>query len=349
MKSADITIPEISIDTITINISEKELSTYYTFDIITDPYSNHSYFYGYNHVNHSFDLFNLTEEIFIRSVNLEYRGPNGIPTIGLFKVISQDSILVNASPYYAILNSNGKIVAKKKGNELLKDDKYIFGPSHKVLFGNNNLCIYKKDFFLFINPINCPPFSNEYFDSNLITQNNFNYASSKKLHINYPDELKANMHYGYLTVPYISHDDNNLIYNFPFSSDIYIYDYQKDTSKIYTANSIFTTNKCRPVKNNESLANHQITSMQFHQVTYDPYSGMYYQVHNDYQSKINGKKQKRFFLTILDTNFCKVTEFELDQNLFPYNYYPSPDGVIFQTRATRESNLDELNFYRFNL
>jgi len=86
-----------------IKVPETALSRYYVYD------SHKKLFAGYNYSRHSFDLFDLKDRSFIKSIELEKEGPNAVRFIKNVHVTDKMSLSVEGLENFYQMDTTGKV------------------------------------------------------------------------------------------------------------------------------------------------------------------------------------------------------------------------------------------------
>lgn len=356
--SSEIKVTNLRTDSIIIDISGRELPTYSNFtSLFIDSASKYPIFLGYNHYEHSFDYFDLTDKRLLKKVNLNYEGPNGIRKFGNFVFIKHDTILVFESMYFYKIDLNGIVYLRKKIFDLEKGRDFQFINEISVQFPENNLCYDHGRIYSHVVPLKAQFWEIEFYNKPFIASISLESNSVEFLNIKYPDEANSDRLFGYLLKPYILKRGKDLIYNFPFSSKIYTYDLSKNSCSVFDGKSQFTKNESEPLDFNlfkgklasHEIGKHFINSLHFHKIVYDPYKNLYYRVHTKMEeTQGNSKKSLTLkYLCIFDKDLKKITEIELDKKLFINNYIPYQNGIIFQ--VANYDNIQDINKLKFSI
>lgn len=349
-------ISNISQDSIIIDISGRELPTYSNFtSLFIDSASEYPIFLGYNHYEHSFDYFDLFGKKLLKKVSLEYEGPNGIRKFGNFVFINHDTILVFESMYFYKISGVGYVYLRKKYSDLEKGRNFQFINEISMQYPENNLCYVDGRIYMHVVPLEALFWEKVFYDRPLIASISLESNSVDFLNIKYPEEANPDRLFGYLLKPYILKRNDELIYNFPFSSKIYTYDLSEKSVSVFEGESQFTKNESEPLDFNlfkgrltsPETGKHFINSLHFHKVVYDPYKKLFYRVHTKKVEKSENSKKPLMlkYLCIFDDNFNKIAEMQLDNKLFINNYLPSKTGIIFQ--VSNYDNIKDINKLKF--
>jgi hypothetical protein len=343
-----------SIDTISIDISGRELPYYYKSDSYLDPVSNHLIFVGYNHFEHSYDLFDISEKIRIKRIQLAERGPDGISMNGDFKFINSDTILIRVNHNTLIkIDNQGKILSKTNLFEILKQTEFLFTHGLSVEDPENNLSFKNNELVSYVLPRESFFWEKEFYEEPFLTLLNPVNKTVNFLKIKYPEEASQDNLFGYLLRPYTLVMDDELIYSFPFSSKVFRYNFTSMNIEEADIQSSFTENISNTIKisefngdlRNSAIGLHSFNSLNFHKIVYDPHKNVFYRIHNSKPIEKEGKKIRNYYLCIFDSDFQKIGEIELEKNLFIHSYFPTEKGILIQ--IINNDNLSEINTLKF--
>jgi hypothetical protein len=347
-----------SVDTISIDISGNELPYYYKSDSYIDPITNHMIFVGYNHFEHNYNLFDINEKKLIKKIQLVESGPNGISMNGDFKFINADTIIIRNNHNYLIkIDTEGKIISKTNLFDILKETEFLFTYGLTVEDPENNLSLKNDVLVSYVLPQKSFFWEKEFYEKPLLALLSPNDKTVKFLNIKYPKQASPDNLFGYLLRPYTLVLDDELIYNFPFSSKVYKYNFSSMKMKETDIQSRFTENISNTLNFNKfkgdirsiAIVDHSFNSLNFHKLVYDPYKKVFYRIHNSIPFENEGKKIRNYYLCVFDSSFHKIGEIELEKNLFIHSYFPTQKGILIQ--IMNNDNLIEINklkFYQIN-
>jgi hypothetical protein len=326
----------VQFDTILIHLPPNALQNY--AKIVSDP-DNIDLLYGYNHLLHKIDVFDIAKGKFVEDISLEHEGPNGLQNISDF-VILNNEIYVSQYLFYYKINKVGKVIKKLDKNKVVNIDNANYYLERKGLRVANYTEL----------PINCSvgmlPVS-VYTGENILKEIGFIELDSCKytpFSIPLPQIKK---HYGDLETPNVTWLGDSVIYNFPFSSSIYVFSITEGTQREIQIQSIFTKNLAEPLPENANLrqeTEYQMKSLQFLSIKYDPFRNLFYRVHISPISSIEKMPDRDYYFTVMDENFNKINEFKLPSSIFSPLYNIMPQGVVFQMSS---KNIEDENLIGF--
>ena len=322
----DILINVVS-DTVNISIQEEYLETYTTLRNIVAQ----DLLYCYNNKLHTIDIFELTKQKPEKIIHLEREGVDGVvypQAITVYK----DSVFIQNSTHYLIVNHNGKVIwklAKKELNNQLNEALYSFSSTGLTICNFEDL-VYDNNRRELIVPLNAlePTYLG---NKNMIAAISIDTKTAQVLPLFYPETV-TNGYYGKLAVPQIFCKGDSLIYNFPNSSTVYIFD--RNSEKVTTLNveSEYTDNQSEKIGTNTNprkLMDHFLHSLFFHKIQYDKERNLYYRLHTDRSSDRSAFSNKDTYLTIMNERLEKISEIKLPMNIYPM-YNITKDGLLFQ-------------------
>ena len=165
--------------------------------------------------------------------------------------------------------------------------------------------------------------------------------------ISIPDEYsELDGDFGELTVMGFGRTDQGLVYNFPMSSDIFLF--KNGESKMYKVQSENGGRFAKPIRgfsegDNMARFKHQYEALTYFPVAYDPFQKYYYRGYKAPVSSIEEKEN--YYWEVMDEEFNKLLEIP-----FPENYYISPiisrEGLMFMAFNKHDDKL-ELIRYQF--
>lgn len=275
------------------------------------------YMIGYNYKTHCLDIFNLTQKN-IETIPLYGDGPNSInrDINGIYSTTT-DSIWLYTTNMIYLLNNDGTIHTKHTlpvdaGEYIINTSNYS-NASIKLHYNSERNSI----FYVTI----------KMEDINYFYLNEFSFKTetSKKTSLEYTDAEKGvGKKYGWMQHPNITYNQNSIIYNFPFNSNIYTLDINSGLIGKHGGKSVFTKNISNSTNkvSIEDWDRHLMENIHFYEINYDPYRNCYYRLHtngSEFNPKISFSEQlnnKRLFLTVFDEHFKLIKEIALNANSY---------------------------------
>ena len=329
----------VEYDTIQIPITERYLQNY---SHITG-YSSDSLdlIYAYNHFLHKMDVFDVTNRRCFNSIPLEREGPDGI-NVAVNFTVCDSMIYINSFPFYYGINFSGKIETK------LDQTKIINFPYNDFNLSGRRGIIMANFMEAFVNcEYKAMPVAVYKNDNSLhgIGFIRLDSGTFEMFDVSLP-EIKDN--YGHLEIPHINWVGDKIIYNFPYSSSIYVYSIDERTQKEIKVNSVFTKNIADKLNNNSNMIaqmHHQMFSLQFLSVKYDPFRDLYYRIHMAPINNMDEMFDRELYLTVMDNQFNCLKELKLPRGIASPSYVITKNGILFQLNPSAITNADENIMY----
>lgn len=326
----------VNIDSYTFPFEYYQRFDYYLSD-------NKHYFIGYNYKTNALDIIDLLDNEAPQHLNLDSQGPDGISDVDAMKVISPDSILIVDFSKFAIINRQGRILWKMKReypttfnnipSGFLSADVF-FQPGYNQ---DRRSIIVRYTPFQGENRSDVPILAEVFIDSkevNLLPINQHEYLS--------------NFRHGcpiYLG-PQISIIYNIMILNFPFTSNIYEYQFDNEELTQHGGKSKYTPNLLSIFQKEDDPNEFLLSSICFHKPIIDSYNNLIYRIHHGgLQTSGDGITRtyydKPIYLTVFDDkfNYLYETKLDIETGIVPDQLIPTPQGLIV---FPQKQNLDSL-------
>lgn len=220
-----------SIDTVSIGVNEYQLVDYtYSSIFKTDSLD---YLYGYNQPLHRIDIFSLSGKVFIKSIPLSTDGPNAVEPPFDFFVHNPDSIFYYGSNYSLdIITELGELVAKN----ILPSTRNVSGIGKQNVGYLSNPILFKLYFdsksssvFFHSYSMESIPNKAEYYQAPILVEINLETGEAKDYPFHFPDSYLLEGEYlGEYMNPNIAMEDSLIIFSFPNSPVINVYDRKHD-------------------------------------------------------------------------------------------------------------------------
>lgn len=325
-------------DTIQIPITERHLQNYiHIAGFFSDSLE---LIYAHNSLLHSIDVFDITNRKSLNTISLEREGPDGVNDFGEFTVCDSVIYLDSNSFYYGI-DFSGKIKTKLDRNKIAN---FSYGDFY---LGRRGVTIVSYT-EMFANCASKAIPVQVYKGNNVLHGLGYIRFDSGVFEMFDVDIPNTSDNYGHLEIPQVNWLGDYLIYNFPYSSSIYVYSIKNGTQKEYKVNSVLTKNTANKLSKNANIraeAEHQMFSLQFLSVKYDPFRDLYYRVHIAPINNTSKLYDREMYLTVMDNQFNCLKEFKLPQGIFSPLYVITKKGIIFQLRPGELTDQDENIMY----
>ena len=293
-------------------------------------------FYGYNKYNHKFDVFNLSKRSFLKEIQLEFDGPNGIPYFSSFDVRDNGDIILGDFKSFSKLKHDKvemlRFSSEKSDLFTFKNgfdfDNYLLDPGGKDKIPVDSI----GNFYLGVFPIS----KMRYYE---IIKFNFENKTIEKLDYQFP-EIFEDKFYGDNMTPNVTLLNNSLYINYGFSSNVFRYDLEKKTLEQYNLKSAFTENMSGSITQEDfrdpALRAAHDKEITFFGLKHDPHRNFFYRVH--LASRETLKDKPVFYFMVFDMELNTLKEIKLPKGLKPY-FEIGKEGVFFPKQTESESKL----------
>lgn len=298
------------------------------------------YVAGYNRHVHSIDFVNLSGgKNFV--VPLQKEGPDGVLPVQLFCFVGNNIVCRDQSGILVVA-MNGSVVNRLSKIQIVQSEQY----SLSVRGLNNYRYLNSSDSKVLI------PLSPLEKGSSVHIGKMYDVSlgSLEFLSPCYPPEVVDNVQYlESLSIPDINmFGKDKIVYNFPFSSHVYLHDRKMGKTKVLDIRSATIDNELdfdewkgmgvvdRALK--------EVLMSRFGRVYYSPLLEKYYRVHYGTQEKGSGKPRNMYLMVFGESE--EVIEEYLLPSQFSMQYFFLQDTLYF---ACRNSDDDSFNIARINL
>lgn len=335
-------VGELSIyDSISVPIDFPILSKY----IKLIPYCNGDsvYITGYNYYEHSIDFINLTNgDNFI--IPLQHEGPNGVLPVHDY-CFAANRIICKDESGILTLDMDGNVIDRLPVKELVAPpEEYSVRPLGASLSNYLYLNNWSSKIFIPLSPTKKGDkvHIGKIFD--------ISKRSLEFLPPYYPTEIVGYTQYlGGLSVPDINmYGTDKIVYNFPFSSLVYLYDTKTATTEVLDIQTKTIDNNIDFEKwkglDVVDKVKQELYMSRFGRVYYSSSTEKYYRIHWAMKEEGEGKLRK-IYLMIFDKKGNSLKEYLLPSH-FSEQYFFFQDTLYF---ACRSSNDTSFNVVGINL
>lgn len=278
---------------------------------------------GYNYRLHALDYIDLNSKL-VTQTTLSTDGPNAIMRLSSIYAHTIDSVWVSDDSERVFLIDHVGNVKKivdlkaylKDSEQVLLNTNYALYTSH--LYYNNT----RGSLMFLVENVSSSTFGvKEVFLDKEVEPITYELSSSKVI-------LDMSSGYAYMDCPNVNFSDDNIIYNYPVESSIYVLNISTNERKYFLSESRYTSNivqKCSSKGDYQVLEKHRLESPYFYDVMYIPKYKMYARLHID---KIEYDANKRvdelinerdLYLMLFNDKFEKICERRLPRRR--YNYF----------------------------
>ena len=314
-----------SYDSISLNIDYPLLNSYTKLSAC--KFQNAPFAGGYNHLTHSFDFISLSGSDNF-SIALDKEGPDGVLPTSSFCFAPSCIVLEDASGII-VLSYEGKIIYRIPSS-YMDSQKYSMKPTGVSMGGLTNLSVTESDVTIPLFPVNvCSENISTY---NIGMEYNLSENKLSPIPVNYPSQLISQIEgFQGLVFPGISGYPDRILYNFPCSSSIYVYDRQSGITDSISMSSVEIPAELSPLdansrKNPRKKFEFQGLSPRYCEPHYDPISGKYFRIHYGPKSDMFDK-ERSIGLIVMDGNSRSSREYRFPNN-FSEQYFVM-DGIVY--------------------
>lgn len=336
-------------ENVLISIDDETLSSYQVFTTYNDKKDD--YIFGYNSKLHTIDLIEVGDTL-ISHVQLQEEGENGIlkQVSGIF-MHNMDSIWVYSQNNLYLTDTLGCV--KKKtvlpfpaGGFIVIDTNFSIA-TNRIFYHPERETV----FYLTATPTN-ESADYKVYEYNLKSNNFQSYDLAGGAL-----EKKAGKNYGWKQFPNVTYTLDNIVYNFPISSNIYSIDIKTKKGVAHGGRSNFTSNCVSELvmPYDFQMANkHLLENVHFFELQYDCRRNVYYRLHLgnvEYANKQDFYEiynDKNIYVTVFNKDFEVINETDLGTGTYDYfNYWGVIGNGFFIAKNMIES--DEENMLQFEL
>lgn len=316
-------------------------------------------------LNPRFYFFDLKNKKYLRSIEFDREGPNGVQRFG-----ATGFLPINQSEEYIFGSLQGRIY-HVKGDTINK----VVNLNNFNLLGNNfALYSINKTKPVFINNsifyYNVPQVIQDdkdlFYKEPIFLKYNLNESSLDfNLNINYPEHYKTgiwnslgHIHPSFTYNPF----ENQIIFSFPALPDLYAYDILENKMNFIDKclKSKFYDGNIEPLKNsgNSFLENNQLMKMQatYEAIAFNKRQNKYYRiitlpVENDEDLKSQDRYNLvvPFVIMVLDSNFDLLAELKVEGKKYDYrDFFINEEGLWISNNNPLNPDFDE-NYLSYTL
>jgi hypothetical protein len=292
----------------------------------------------------------------ISRVQIPTEGPNGLAAVqGLHFVDSAHIYLYEKyQPKYIVTNWKGEKLEKVKF--ATPDSMPLF--NHFGVSANRNIVLDDKIYFT-VNELVNVKFDQEGFLDQYSSEYVYDIKADSLYVLttaSYPIEYGGKAWPNFF--PYYKCEaDKKIIFSWPASDSLLVYDTQLGTSTRKYAGSKFTKNLTSIINSDQNqmvIEDAEFKTYSYGNIIFDSYQKVYYRILNHPIKEGLTKSWDNFTysIIILDENFRKVGETALDdRKMAPYVNFISKDGIYLSSHNFNNPELseDEMNFTLYKL
>ena len=155
-------------------------------------------------------------------------------------------------------------------------------------------------------------------DDALAVSVNLRTSEVERLPLAYPDAIKDDLgRYGSLTCPFFTVSEDRIVYNFPYSSQVYVFVPETGEVQTFAMNSNAIPNRAVPKDANiksrdiRKNAEYERMTLRFGEVYYDKVSDAYVRMHFSARSEMFS--EQKLYLMVYRCKTGEATEYELPE------------------------------------
>jgi len=342
---------------------------------ITNPSNNHFMSFNsmvsgdtliqMNYANRNgFNLFNLKNKNFIREINLENGGPNGVGLTQAFYYKSMDSLYLFNQTQIVQIDDNKQIT---KIFDVKGDYDKLWYPINvsngaEAFTFDNKLFFGKNDFEKMT--------SNRYYQADLLMSFDLTTKERKQYNINFPDTyLDKCWQMNQADFSYAKHlnDTGKVVFSFCANENLFIFDITKN--KITSVKKLdypdideIESINCEDTKYPSRERQHYLEQPNFKYLIADKHRNVYYRLIKKEINEADAAKYKNqtrkalyrsdYILQVLDQEFQPIAQQELKSpNFLVHDFFVAKDGLYISLNNPLKADFDEntLTYAKFNL
>jgi hypothetical protein len=308
------------------------------------------YFIGYFFNNHSIDIFSLAEKTPLFQIELPSQDP--IP-FGIGGGISK----IGEHLFYKSSTSLHRIPFKENPDFLSESLVYPFGRT--LSFDGVNYANSSRGYTAILNDIPFTPIIDNslvspYFDLSKVSTIVGIYFLDQDLELEdhhafqFPEAFQSDLKlYQGLNIPFITTSSENVLIQFPFTSDLILYDPKIGTEKKKSIPGKFISTKINAAPFEEGEYNVKAIrfSAQFWEVTWDPYRKLYYRIEKEERFPEAGERinfrRGYHWINVISEDFELLGHFKIPADCFAKPLV-AKEGIYFH--RTNQENETEVRF-----
>lgn len=317
---------------------------------ITANIADTDYMIAYSLPLHTIDLIALDSTNVFKQIQLEKEGPNGIIDVkGIFHT-GNDFVLRTATGFCRV-NEKGFIESKWNMQDFLsKNPEYTERfPEQEMFFSLYHFMGFDEKEGLVAIPFYKREKTNGEYAARILILSCQNWQIVEDVSIRYPQYLNEEEYLGNMGEIYpLPYGNDKLIYNFPASTDVFVFDRKTKSTQTYSIETKYTESYFH--KKDEE--NRGISGTCFLPLRYDPYRHCFWRMQQKPRPKEGGKINHRSFsVTRISSNFEHIGEYKIPEgkNISSFSILFTDDKVLFPYLGGEYIGLDNMAFYGLKL
>jgi hypothetical protein len=264
-------------------------------------------------------LFDLQGKKPIHTINVVLDGPDFFDLPFIDTTIRNDSLFILSQNYFSIYSLAGKIKLRFDKDQL-NNSNSIFHISDFQLMDKGDVLFSKVPMDVMVDNFNSKEKPNLFFTFDLSKE-----SFSEKKVFSPTESLIDDENQGYyndLAFHHMVVNDGSIIYSFPFTSKIFVYDLQANNKSEVEVTSQFAENLRKPISvsdNNDTKkwAEYMYSSSKYSAIERDSKTSYFLRVGIQYKKISDGLSQSSKYITLIDNKLQKIEEIEVADKVFP--------------------------------
>ncbi len=309
------------------------------------PYFDDNNNFLYNCTNNTLQIIDLNANKVLKTIKLPFGGADGVSEVLSMAVKKTSEIFLQTKIDIVLINEDGNVMKRWKINR--KDENLLQNNTGFPLQILDNQALLMQHFRGEIAKTKTTSFA---------TLLDFNTEERKKLPILFSEELQENYkQFEFFAFAQASLLNNKLYYNFPYSSDIFSYNFISKEKISLSIPSNYGKEKANPYQNGQDFEKYMAESVHYLRPLVDKNNGLIYRAYWG-TPKLNDSNlflEKPFYLSILDTNLHILKEIELlHHNYSPNIYFVGQKGLyacVMHPKSSMKEDFLTLHLYKFRV
>lgn len=337
------------IENFSVNVTENCIQIYENNNCraTTAKIEGMDYMIAYSAPLHSIDLIALNGTPSFQQIKLEKAGPNGVNDIsGIFYY--DKTFVLRITEGFCRINQEGIVVSKWSLNDYLSKNKG-FGlrfPEQTVVFNLFRTLGFDEQNGLVALPLYHYEKVDGHFPTRIVVLSCKDWKIVEEVNVDYPQKMKQEKWLGCLGEVQALPHGKKVIYNFPASSDIFVYDRETKTTQVHSIATRYTETYYR-CKDEQDQG---IGGGYFLPVRYDYRHQCFWRVQ---QRKIDGGgiAGKPFSVTQLTLDLELVGEYDMPakKKISSYTILFTDNKVLFPYLGGDYIGENNIAFYGFKI
>lgn len=337
------------IECLSIDVTEDYIQTYVNSfcQSTSSRIDGKDCFVGYNQHMHCIDIINLNDRKPLKQIPLEKQGPNGVPDV-LGACHYNNTFILKTSFGFCRIDNNGKILSKwMLGDFLEKNAKgysiIVPGSDILVMSGYSFMFFDEKEGIVALPIYKDEKKGEEKFTKKILLLSCNDWEAVDLIDISYPEYIERREKFDILESINILPHGNLIIYNFPASSEVFVYDRTNRITRSYDIPSSYA----------KSIYEGDFASGFYRPLIYDNYRNIFWRVQERPFSNGRGAFGKPFSISQISPDFVLLGEYAILEEEHCGLVDPNPiftnDAVLFSYNGGEYIGENNMAFYGLKL